>query len=138
VALLIVIALIIALAAFGFFWHVLWLGVLVGVVALLTRLVLIGLDADRPAGRLNINVLHSFGRYLLEISERARRRGRRSDVVDNAGAMTEEKTDQALAMARGGMTQAAIGQELGVSSSTVSRHLRARRKQSKQRRATSS
>jgi DNA invertase Pin-like site-specific DNA recombinase len=157
VALLIVIALIVVLAAFGFFWHVLWLGVLVGVVALLTRVILIGLDSDKPAGRLNIGVVNAFGRYLLEISERARHRGRRTaarraasggggvevvEVVkivepfaDNSaagrgnatGTMTEQKTSQALVMAESGMTQAAIAEQLGVSPSTVSRHLRRRR-----------
>jgi DNA-binding CsgD family transcriptional regulator len=158
--LLIGIVLVVAFAAFGFFWHLLWLGVLVGLLVLLGRLAVIGLDPNKPAGRLNIGVLNAIGRYLLEISERARHRGRRAEaggvevvevskVVTSSGAsnassspttMTERKTEQAVAMAEGGMTQAAIADELGVSASTVSRHLRRRRasekRLSKQRRAT--
>jgi predicted transcriptional regulator len=53
--------------------------------------------------------------------------------------MTEQKTEQAVVMAESGMTQAAIADELGVSPSTVSRHLRARRGRagSRRRRAAS-
>ena len=81
-AVLIVIVLIVALAAFGFFWHVLWLGVLVGVLALFAQLAMIGLDANRPAGRLNIGVVSSVGRFLVEVTDRARHRPRHVEVVD--------------------------------------------------------
>jgi Homeodomain-like domain len=159
VALLIAILLfVVAFAAFGFFWHVLWLGVLVGVLVLVGRLAMIGLDPNRPAGRLNIGVLNSLGRYLVEISERPRyHRGRRAkggvEVVEvvkivepgggavtpsrgntrtnTSGTMTEEKAEQAVVMADVGMTQAAIANELGVSRSTVSRYLRRRRSSGK-------
>jgi DNA-binding CsgD family transcriptional regulator len=163
VLLLLGIVLVVAFAAFGFFWHLLWLGVLVGLLVLVGRLAVIGLDPNSPAGRLNIGVLNALGRYLLEVRERARHRTRRVgtggvEVVEvtnivaadraaqptPAGAststMTEQKTEQALVMAKQGMTRAAIAEQLGVSRSTVSRHLRRRRspnkRMSKQRRAT--
>jgi DNA invertase Pin-like site-specific DNA recombinase len=157
VLLLIGFLLVVVFATFGFFWHLLWLGVLVGVLLLIGRLAVIGLDPNSPAGRLNIGVLNALGRYLLEVSERARHRGRRRggggvDVVEvvkivepagtsaasrGGGTMTEQKASQAVVLAESGLTQAAIAERLGVSPSTVSRYLRRRRsprRMSKERR----
>jgi hypothetical protein len=71
VVLLLVIVAIIVFAGLGFAYHVLWVGVLVGLFLVLFQLVRAGLDPNHPAGRLNIGLLGSVGRFLVEISGRA-------------------------------------------------------------------
>jgi|GEM_PF-6527619 len=58
----------------GFLSHVLWIGILVGLVLALVQLLRAGLNPSEPAGRLNIGLLRSLGRFLLEVTGRARGR----------------------------------------------------------------
>jgi len=56
----------------GFVYHVLWVAALVGLGIVVFRLGRAGLDPADPAGRMNIGVLDAVGRYLVEVTHRAR------------------------------------------------------------------
>lgn len=70
----VLIALLVAIVflGLGFLSHVLWIGVLVGLLVAAVRLGRAGLNPSDPAGRMNINMLDAVGRYLVETTSRAR------------------------------------------------------------------
>lgn len=72
---------VIAFLGLGFLSHIFWIGVLVGLVLIVFQQMRAGLDPGRPAGRLNIRLLSSFGRYLEETTDRA---VKRAPVVTDA------------------------------------------------------
>jgi hypothetical protein len=61
----------------GFVYHVLWVAAVVGLVIAGFRLGRAGLNPADPAGRMNIGVLDAVGRYLVEVTHRARGNARR-------------------------------------------------------------
>src|SRR5262245_47143010 len=106
--------------------HVLWLGIVVVLALTVIQMVRAGFDDRCPTGRFNLRLASAFRDLLGDVINK-RTPARPGAPAPGETVMTPEMTDTAREQAARGASKAEIARNLGVSRSTVSRHLHRRR-----------